>query len=762
MASYSYALIVVGLINIFFAIYTWRSSRHSQSVRFFAASVLSVGLWGLGLAGFLGSNTESLAIALAKFHYVASIYLGYFLLIFILAISKKGKVLISQQALFQIPILLVALVTIFSDKLLITGVHLEETGNVALLYRPGHIVYGVVFVIYYLSTLVINLYYILRSRGIAQKQLLLIFWGLFLAGILGGIFNLILPILGNYKLIWVGPQFTIIFLGLTFIGILKYQLFNIRLLFSKVSFVVGSALLLYATFIILFWVNDRLFESLFDWEAIVFGMFVALVFAVVYEKYKGFLLAKISSKILNPGFEASRYIKKFNNNLGKVVTEENILSELSQVIKETINPIYFSVILNREADVINKQFTGNKVFNQKHIFNTIKSTPRLNRESITLSELVGAFQIQSDDVISTNQEFIDTLEKNDIQLLIPVYYDKVLTAILVLGKRDLNNSLYIDQELSFLESLASVTGVSLARAKLYEQVEDLNRNLQQKVNEQTKELQIKVEQLEEARRKENDMIDIMGHELRTPATVVKLNASFLTKFIDEVQSDPEGYKKYVKRIQDAIENEIKLINTLLSSAKLEGDKIELNPEEIDIRQEIEMALHGNEQEAIDKGLTLINQTDPNTPSIYADKARIVEVLNNLISNAIKYTENGGVGIITRYDDDFVRVSVSDTGKGIPKEDIPKLGQKFYRVNTYIESSEDDQVGVIRPGGTGLGLYVTFSLVKKMGGEITVTSEVGKGSTFTFSIPRFKGQSTPVTVKSSSNMFERLGLVKGKA
>ena len=218
--------------------------------------------------------------------------------------------------------------------------------------------------------------------------------------------------------------------------------------------------------------------------------------------------------------------------------------------------------------------------------------------------------------------------------------------------------------------------------------------------------------MQEARKKESDMIDIMGHELRTPATIVKLNAQFLDKFASEIQSDPIGYQKYVKRIQDSIENEIKLINTLLSSAKLEGDRIELNPETIDIKQEIEMALHGNENDAKSKNLQLINKTDPNTPQIYADKAGTVEVLNNLINNAIKYTDKGGVKVTTHFDNEYVTVNIIDTGKGIPEEDVSKLGQKFYRINNYIESSKDDNVDVVRPGGTGLGLYVTFNLVKK--------------------------------------------------
>jgi signal transduction histidine kinase len=256
------------------------------------------------------------------------------------------------------------------------------------------------------------------------------------------------------------------------------------------------------------------------------------------------------------------------------------------------------------------------------------------------------------------------------------------------------------------------------------------------------------------------MIDIMGHELRTPATIVKLNAQLLDKFTGDIDSDPEAYKRYVDRIKMAVENEIKLINTLLSSAKLEGNKIVINPEEIDIKSEIEMAIHGNEKDAKEKNLPIINNTDSDTPSVYADKARVVEILNNLLSNAVKYTEKGSVTIESSYDVNFVEIAFIDTGKGISAEDIPNLGKKFYRTGNYIDSSKDDPVDIVRPGGTGLGLFVTFNLIRKMGGDIKVESEVGKGSRFVFTLPRYKGQQNAFgNDAKSNNMFERLGLKK---
>jgi two-component system phosphate regulon sensor histidine kinase PhoR len=100
----------------------------------------------------------------------------------------------------------------------------------------------------------------------------------------------------------------------------------------------------------------------------------------------------------------------------------------------------------------------------------------------------------------------------------------------------------------------------------------------------------------------------------------------------------------------------------------------------------------------------------------------------------------------------------DSGKGISEEELSRIGQKFYRIENYI-SEEEGRPDLVRPGGTGLGLYVTFGLVDKMGGKMDVKSEIGKGTKFTFMLPRYKKQDEGVTKVVSKDMFQRLGLKK---
>ena len=142
--------------------------------------------------------------------------------------------------------------------------------------------------------------------------------------------------------------------------------------------------------------------------------------------------------------------------------------------------------------------------------------------------------------------------------------------------------------------------------------------------------------------------------------------------------------------------------------------------------------------------------------IVADRAKIEEVIGNLITNAIKYSEHGTIEISTEKMDKEIIVHVKDEGTGIQQEDIPGLFQKFHRLHNYIGNPSDPQHLLVRPGGTGLGLYVVKGIIEKHGGKVWVESEVGKGSTFSFSLP-IKELNNKESDNKSKEMFKRLGL-----
>ena len=146
---------------------------------------------------------------------------------------------------------------------------------------------------------------------------------------------------------------------------------------------------------------------------------------------------------------------------------------------------------------------------------------------------------------------------------------------------------------------------------------------------------------------------------------------------------------------------------------------------------MENSLSEFQSKAKNKGLNLTIEK-PSKAIIFADNSRTHEITDNLIDNAIKYTDKGDIKISIKLYKKNVVFEVADSGKGIPKKYIPNLGKKFYRVDNYVDSSKN--FNIVRPGGTGLGLYVTYGLAKAMNAQVHVSSEENKGSKFSVSFP----------------------------
>lgn len=756
MSSYVYSLILVGFVNILLGLYSSIGSKKSQSLKYLSFALLAVGLWAIGLGGFLSSNSEEIAICWAKFHYIASIYIVYFVLIFGIALGYGNTATFWKRQLLHIPILAVSVLILLNPKLLLSGVIINEHGNIALMFRLGHLFYALLFTIYYVATLVIVSIKVFRSRGIVQKQYFIQFAGLLSTGILGGTFNLVLPLLGNYQLIWVGPFFTVFFLGFMLLGILKYQLFNIRLLVGKIAFIFLSSLIVYFIFTFFFYFINTMFESYWNLGGVIFGLLSSVLFVVAYDEYRKYVQNGINSKILYPGFEPSTLIQEYNVKIAKITKQSEIADLFVELIKKSIRPEYISIILRTDdGSLLNKQYTEYRDIDYERIFKIVKNLKTYSHDDvISLSQITTEVQLKGGDIDENIISLSEILQENNLHLLLPIRYSSELLALCILGERDANYNIYIEEEIEFLRSTASITGISLIRSFLFDELEKFNETLQDKVDEQTQDLKNKVLELEEARRKERDMVDIMGHELRTPATIVKLNADLLEKYETQVGEDRKSYEKYLFRIKNAINNEIDIINTLLSSAKLEGNRMVINNEEVELYSKVEECISSHKKDASNKGLKLFNKLPKDIPNVYADKSRVLEILHNLVSNAIKYTEKGSISIEGSYNNSNVTIKVIDTGIGISQRDLDRLGEKFYRVNNY---TDDKGTDIVRPGGTGLGLYVTFNLVKNMGGSVKVTSELGKGSEFIFSLPRYTGQKSRVIGNNSDNMFEKLGL-----
>ena len=243
--------------------------------------------------------------------------------------------------------------------------------------------------------------------------------------------------------------------------------------------------------------------------------------------------------------------------------------------------------------------------------------------------------------------------------------------------------------------------------------EDLKKN-EEKIKAQ-------IEQLKELDIAKTDFMNIISHELKTPLTAIYANLELLEEIKDKLPEQNINNLNALRRNSNQLRF---LVDNILEIARIQSNKFELNISEIDLEDCIKSVETDLKILAERKNLELIIEIEKPI-KIDTDRIRLTEILVNLIDNAIKYTDKGHVRVRAKKQNGAILVEIIDTGMGIAKDKKPKLFQKFYQISTSSKSEV---------GGTGLGLSITKQLVELLGGQIKFKSELGKGSTFYFTLP----------------------------
>lgn len=230
--------------------------------------------------------------------------------------------------------------------------------------------------------------------------------------------------------------------------------------------------------------------------------------------------------------------------------------------------------------------------------------------------------------------------------------------------------------------------------------------------------------LEEER---DEFISVVSHELRTPIAITEGNIGN-AQMIAEKTGDITQIKEALRQAHDQVLFLGDMINDLSTLSRAERGKLNVEVEAINVPDLILDLVHNYTSDAEKKGITIKTQIDPSLELLYSSKLYVREILQNFVTNAIKYTEEGYVQIEVQRSEKSVIFKITDTGIGIGKADKEKLFDKFFRSEDYRTRKNS---------GTGLGLYVTMKLATLIHAKISVDSELDKGSTFKISIPNLQ-------------------------
>jgi signal transduction histidine kinase len=265
---------------------------------------------------------------------------------------------------------------------------------------------------------------------------------------------------------------------------------------------------------------------------------------------------------------------------------------------------------------------------------------------------------------------------------------------------------FAPEVVELLQTFATQSALAIQNARLFREIAD------------------KSQQLEAASRHKSEFLANMSHELRTPLNAILGFSEVLSeRMFGEVN---EKQAEYLQDILSSGRHLLSLINDILDLSKVEAGRLELEPGRFNLPTALDNALTLVRERATRHGITLTQSVDPRLGDIVADERKVKQILLNLLSNAVKFTPEGGrVRVTAAMVEDVITIEVSDTGIGIAPEDQAAIFEEFRQVGGDDARKQE---------GTGLGLTLAKKFVELHGGRIWVRSQVGLGSTFTFTLP----------------------------
>jgi PAS domain S-box-containing protein len=308
------------------------------------------------------------------------------------------------------------------------------------------------------------------------------------------------------------------------------------------------------------------------------------------------------------------------------------------------------------------------------------------------------------------------------ELVVPILHgDKVI------GNLDLQSTeldAFRDIDLGLLEALTDQVAIAIDKANLFEEVQQYAVELEERVTQRTLELTAANTRLQELDQLKDKFVSNVSHELRTPFTVIRLSLDLLD------HGKPEKRAEYLQSMRREVNRLDKMIGDLLDLSRLDRRAVRIDLVPTDVNQVAGWLMTDRLILAAEHGLTAKYQPDVSLPAVLADVNLLTQVISNLLTNAINYTPSGGIvtlttGLTKVGTEDWVIVTVKDTGPGIPAEDLPHLFDRFYRGQSSRESTAP---------GTGLGLAICKEILEQLGGRITVESQPGQGAAFTVWLP----------------------------
>jgi len=674
-------LLFITIINATIGLFVFLKRGRNPERAIFSIYVLGLSAWTFGVYVLKIANNSKLIASHIAVSGAALMATG-FLLFSIKFTEKKENKLLTYLICLPFIIFSLAFRQVVSDvKIYPVGFKVE--------YGILRLFYIIYIWLFFGCGLNILFQSFRKERGLKKIQIGYIFLGTFISALLASITNIILPILGNSKYSAIGPLFTLPFTAFTAYAILKHQLMEIEVIIKK-SIVYSTLVSAVAiTYVMLALLLGQYLRNITGFGNVIIIILTAIIIVAGYRPLEGFL-ERITDKIFFKGkYDYRKALKELSREICTVMDLRQLLDLIVERLTRVVKIKRVSIFVRS-----NNLWVGLK----SEYFKDGYQTSEIETE---IDEEFGKYLGQHSEIIcseTTDERLKRFCDEHEAVIFIPIIGKAGLTGILNIGEK-LSEDPYTREDLELFSVLSNHASIAIENAKLLEKEKEMQKELD------------RAERLSALGRFASGIV----HEIRNPLVSIK---AFFQMFKDKSESEEDknalseiAFQEII-RVESLLENMLNFARSP-SPRRLYEDIAELLNETVSlVKPEASMR----------KIKIIINKEDEKLPRILIDAKQLKQVFLNLIYNAMQAMPDGGrldVEIAQNNSENNLILKFNDNGVGIGREEIEKIFDPFYST---------------KPGGTGLGLAVSCSIIKNHGGEINVSSEPGKGTTFEIRLP----------------------------
>lgn len=696
-------LVAVAIANLLVGLIVFLRKSDNPLHHSFLLLTIGVAGWGAGIAAFLSPHITDGLIYYINWYYTAALLIATSLYGFTRTLRNKTKHLFLNDIMILAVPVSYMLITLLAPDLVLS---VDGTRHVTI-HTVTYALYGLLFALIFITACVQLLRFSYTSPG---RRYRLVSISVLVAGVIGVSFNLILPVLGNYSLIWIGPVGSLLLVIALTYSITQGKLFNIRGAIARVVAYTAAVFLISISLGVgMAWFITKL--DLGDTQLPIAIVAATILITIIYPPVKHFFDSVTEKIFFQKPYDTQEAIDTITGLMVQVGTVDELLEKVATSLQGFIG-----------AESVTVTLTSGTVA-QRTVYSTrdkesAKITPVLTQAFMLAHE---QRVLVVDDVV--DEAIVAELNANSIAMVSQLRSRTGLVGYILFGYKQ-NGSSYSTRDTEFIDIVSDEFAIAVQSMLRFQEIAEFNAALKHRIDDATKELQHTNKKLHELDKSKDEFISMASHQLRTPLTSVKGYISMVLE--GDMGKISSQQRQVLEQAYDSSQRMVFLIGDFLNVSRLQTGKFELEISQVNfaelIKEEVEMLT----DTARSRNIILEYKKPASNLMAEGDENKLRQVMMNFIDNAIFYSPSGGkVSIRLHKEAAGIIFKVTDTGIGVPKDEQSNLFTKFFRATNARQQ---------RPDGTGIGLYMAKKVVVAHGGTILFESKEGKGSTFGFRLP----------------------------